>query len=217
MNRRQQPQDDFGELDKYDDHSAPTEPMMPVILSPLSSTVPMIPGASPNTDGMIPTPQPHERPFPQQDDLSFHQRPGVPVYPYLPPAPPVSGNGRPAGGAVPVRPVSSGAPTRSDRGNRVQPRRSAFPLLVGFFFVIVQLLLLVRFVLKFVGIPGNTLWVSAIYTISSVFILPFRLLFERIVLPIHLDVEFYTLLAILLYGLLSRILVRFLKALLHSR
>jgi len=220
MNRGQQPQDDFGEIDEigeYDDNSAPTEPMMPVILSPLSSTIPMTPGASTKTNGMIPTPQPQERPFPQQDHLPFHLRPEAPVYPYLPPAPPLSGKSRPPGGAVPVRPGNAVGPAHSDRASRVQPQRSSFPLLVGFFLVIVQLLLLVRFVLKFVGVPADTLWVSTIYTISGVFVLPLRLLFELVVLPIHPDVELYTLLAILVYGLLSRILVRFLKALLHSR
>ena len=131
------------------------------------------------------------------------------------PAPPLKG--RPPGGAVPVRPGNAVGPARSGRASRVQPRRSSFPALVGFFLVIVQLLLLVRFVLKFVGAPADTLWVSTIYTISGVFVLPLRLLFELVVLPIHPDVELYTLLAILVYGLLSRILVRFLKALLHSR
>jgi hypothetical protein len=53
--------------------------------------------------------------------------------------------------------------------------------------------------------------------ICGVFVLPFRLLLQNIAVPISTAFEIYTLLAILGYGLLSRLLVRFLRALLGSR
>jgi hypothetical protein len=86
---------------------------------------------------------------------------------------------------------------------------------VGLFFVAVQLLLLVYFALQLIALPGKTPWVGLIYTTGSLFLLPFRLLMQNVAVPI--PVEVYTLLAILIYGLLSRILVRFLKILLRSR
>jgi len=92
---------------------------------------------------------------------------------------------------------------------------------VGLLFVLVQLLLLVRVVLLLLGQPSSIWWVGLIYSISSVFVLPFRLLLQNVNVPLIAGTELYNyllvLLAILLYGLISRILVRFLKALLHSR
>jgi len=57
--------------------------------------------------------------------------------------------------------------------------------------------------------------VGTIYTFSSIFVLPFRLILQSFAPALPSSIELYTLLAILIYGLLSRILVRFLKALLH--
>jgi hypothetical protein len=93
-------------------------------------------------------------------------------------------------------------------------RHSAIPALVGLFFVAVQFLLLLRFVLKLINISGNATWIPIVYTISSIFVLPFRLIFQQITLPIPIWLELYTLVAILGYGLLSRIVVPVLKALL---
>jgi len=86
------------------------------------------------------------------------------------------------------------------------------------FFIAVQLLLLARFVLKLIRWPGSTVWAGAIYSVSNVFVLPFHLLLQNVALPaIFLNtIEIYTLLAILTYWLLSRILVRLLKAILYS-
>ena len=95
--------------------------------------------------------------------------------------------------------------------------RSSLPLFVEMFLVVVQLLLLVRFVLKLIGLNGGTPWVGVVYALSGVFVLPFRLLLQNIAVPIPTAFEIYTLLAILMYGLLSRLLARFLKALLRSR
>ncbi len=110
-------------------------------------------------------------------------------------------------------------PIRSADANKpasqTQHRPSAFPALVGLFFVLVQLLLLVRFVLRLLNFPGNVSWIGIIYAISGVFVLPFRLLLENINFPIPNTLEIYTLIAILVYGLLSRLIVRLLKAILR--
>jgi len=208
MIRRQQSQD-------MDEHDQPTEPVPKIILPPSSTTIPG--GVWPFDDEVIPAPQPHERPFPQQDVRgvphpgSPYRPPETPVYPYLPSAPAINQGYRPPGGAVPIQPEGPGPAIQS-----TQPRRSPFPLLVGLFFVAVQLLLLIRFVLRGFDLPGTTPWVGAVYAISNVFVQPFNILLPKITLPLPGNLEVYTLLAILLYGLLSRILVRFLKALLYS-
>lgn len=96
-------------------------------------------------------------------------------------------------------------------------RHSPIPGLVGTFFVVIQLLLLARFGLKVIGMSADKFWVGDIYELSYIFIWPFRMLLQWIVARIPISTEVYTLLAILLYGFLSRVLVRFLKALLNSR
>ncbi len=206
----QQPKDSF--LDELDEHDQPTEPMLPTIPSPFSPT-------AASGDTFIPAPQPYERPFPQQGktivpDPGLNGRsPGTPVYPQLPPVRATGGWGRPAGGRVPVTPVGAEPPIQAP------PRRSPWPILVGLFFITVQLLLLVRFVLKIINWPASTTWVGIVYNVSSVFVRPFQLLLQNVALPIPIPgaIEIYTLLAVLSYWLLSRLLVRLLKAILHSR
>lgn len=149
----------------------------------------------------------------------------APAYPYLPPAPVKknkSAGQRPAGGAAspllptsPAYPVYPVVPARPAK--QVQPRQSPLPALVGAFFVGVQLLLLVRFMLKLMSVSSNAKWLILVYEVSDFFVFPFRLLLQNTVLSLSVSVEVYTLLAILVYGLFSRILVRFLKALLNSR
>jgi hypothetical protein len=213
MMGRQRSHNDSGELDEHDQ---PTEPALPVVLPPLSPTIPY--GVPTVANENIPAPSPHERPFPYQDvPYSNSAYPpyavpsGAPVYPVLPPVPHSQG-GRPPGGAAPGYPVGAGsnAPTIGSRA-----RRSSLPLLVGMFFVLVQLLLLVRFILMLLTFPASTTWVGTIYTLSSVFVLPFRLPLQSVAPGLPSSIELYTLLAILIYGLLSRLLVRFLKALLR--
>jgi hypothetical protein len=202
MMRKQQSQDNF--LGEQDEHNQPTEPM-PCIVPPSSS-----PTASPADAVHIPVPQPYERPFPNAFPGSVKRPPENLAYPYLPPASGVREQDRPPGGAIPTSPGGS---------FQSRPRRSPLPILVGIFFIAVQLLLFARLVLKIIDKPGNVAWVDIIYNTSNVFILPFQLLLQNIALPriITSTVEVYTLLAILAYWLLSRILVRLLKALLYSR
>ena len=100
----------------------------------------------------VPAPVPLERPFPALDyapasSYPYARPPATPAYPVLPPKP------------VP----------------QARAKPSAFPVFVGAFFVAVQLLLLVRFVLKFIGMQSNVTWVAIIYDVSNIFVLPFRL------------------------------------------
>jgi hypothetical protein len=206
-----QPKDSF--LDELDEHDQPTEPMFPAIASPSTPT-------SGTEDLSIPAPQPYERPFPAQGKQSVvagptGSFPGTPAYPQLPPTS-VGGNGwgRPAGGVIPTVPTQTPTPPAPSI-----PRRSPWPILLGLFFVAVQLLLLARFVLKIINWPASTTWVNTVYSVSTVFVLPFQLLWKNLTLPIPIpgSLELYTVLAVLTYMLLSRLLVRVLKALLHSR
>ncbi len=208
--RKQQPKDSF--LDELDEHDQPTEPMLTA--TPLS----FAPTAA-SGDTFIPAPQPYERPFPQQgqeivpaSDLTGRS-PEAPVYPQLPPAAAIGGWGRPAGGVVPITPAVAETPIQP------HPRRHPLPILVGLFFIAVQMLLLMSFVLKIINLPASMTWVGIVYNVSSVFILPFQLLLQNVALPIPMPIalEIYTMLAILSYWLLSRLLVRMLKAILHSR
>ncbi len=195
--RRQQPEDSYS-LDEIDEHDQPTEPMRPIVIAPFAPS---------QANG---TAQPPAYPYLQPDPTkkkrrNDHRPPGGSLASPSSTVSPDSPNS-PAYPVLPSRPVK-----------KVQPRQSPIPAFVGLFFVIVQLLLLVRFMLKLLSITGNTTWVSIIYTVSGLFVFPFRLLLQNISLSLPVSVEVFTLLAILVYGLFSRILVRFLKALLNSR
>ncbi len=205
MMRRQQ---SHKHSDEIDEHDQPTEPM-PVVQPPPSPAgtygEPTAAGAN------IPMPQPYERPFPYQE-VPYT----MPVYPFAPPAPDLRHGWRPPEEAV------AGYPGEDVRGGarRTAPRarQSSLPVLVGLCFVLVQLLLLVRFILMLLEFSASTAWVGIIYTLSSIFVLPFHLLLQSFTPPLPVlpgSLELFTLLAILIYGLISRILVRFLKALLR--
>lgn len=197
--------------DEPDEHSAPTEPLLSVVEE-------TVPGSEiPPSEKLLPAPSPYEQPFPHQQAQDATQLqgpsspPSVTVYPVLPPASTIQQGYRPAGSATPLPPQKSMGSVRSGR--------SPIPLSVGMFFVAVQFLLLISFIARINGLAASQQWLGIIYGISSIFLLPFRLLFEHVILPFSLTigVEVYTLLAILVYGLLSRLLVRLLKVLLRSR
>jgi hypothetical protein len=96
---------------------------------------------------------------------------------------------------------------------------SLVPLCIGLFFICIQMLLLARFVLKVVGIANGALWANTIYALCDISLLPFQAFLPPLQLPalISTRVEPYTLLAVFAYGILSRIIVRLLKILLHTR
>jgi hypothetical protein len=203
---------------QMDDFEQPTEPMSQVFLSPFSA--PTYQAGAPVEQKGVPAPQLDERPFPKSGaaPVDVFNRPlgTPPVYPVLPPPPPESRNGRPHGGA----PLYI-HPDKPEAFAPRQPRRSSFPILVGLFFVAVELFLLLRLVFLLVGLTDNTIWVGLVNTISTVFLLPFLLLLENVKIPLLYGTELYfdllIVFALFVYGLLSRVLVRFLKALLNSR
>ncbi len=90
-------------------------------------------------------------------------------------------------------------------------RRSPVPALIGLFFTFVQLMLVARIVLKIVNPPQTTGWIDIIYTLSSLFLLPALALLQQIKLPFTVGIELYTIPAILLYAVFSRILVKILR------
>ena len=209
------PHDEY--FQELDAHNAPTEPLntfhLPSNLAGISAGEPFV------FDEPVPAPIPYERPFPALGNATANPYPGspaIPVYPVLPPLPSSAKNKkrrRPTGGTSPAYPFVPSKPMQQARTNP-----TFIPLFVGIFFVALQLLLLVRFALKFLdlrGLNGSVPWVALIYAVSNLFVLPFRLILHNISLPIPTSLELYTLLAILAYGLLSRILVRVLKAILR--
>ena len=183
---------------------------MPQVPFPSPSAV-TVPNGVPTVDEpAIPMPTPHERPFPYQD-VPQNAAPGTfvapqtPVYPVLPPAPQYAKKGkRPAGGAVPL--VTKASPQHCP----IYSQRW-----LAYSFVLVQLLRRVRFVLRLLNVAGSTLWIGLIYATSGIFVLPSRSLLQNISIPIPNALEIYTLIAILVYGLFSRLIVRLLKAILR--
>jgi hypothetical protein len=199
------------------DFEEPTEPMSQVFLPPYSAPT-FQTGVSIDRNA-IPAPKMDERPFPKSsaNTVDVSRSPATPpIYPVLPLAPPDSRNGRPPGsGPLYIH------PGKPDAFMRRQPRRSSFPALLGLFFLAVELLLLLRLVFLLFGAPATNMWVAFVYTVSTLFLLPFYLFLENVKIPILNGTELYSDLliigAIFVYGLLSRILVRFSKALLNSR
>lgn len=205
-------------FEKMDDFEQPTEPMSQVFLSPFFA--PTHQTGVPVDQKGIPAPQLDERPFPKSGiapiDVYNYPQGTPPVYPVLPPAPLESRNGRPPGGAQPH--IDPGkAKTFAPR----KPRNSSFPALVGLFFVAVELFLLLRLVFVLGGLTDSNGWVGLVNTISTVFLLPFMLLLENVKIPLLYGTELYSdlliVFALFVYGLLSRVLVRFLRAVLNSR
>jgi len=197
------------------DFEEPTEPMSQVFL-PLYSAPTFQTGISIERYA-IPTPELDEVPFPKSggnpvDVSGFSAIP--PMSPILQPATPEGRNGRSPGVAPPM---PTGKP---DALVQPQTRRSSFPALVGLFFLAVEFLLLVRLLFFLFGAPISNVWVAFVYTVSTFFLLPFLLLLENVRIPLISGTEFYSVLlivcAIFVYGFLSRILVRFFKALLNS-
>lgn len=151
------------------------------------------------------------RPAPPQSGAV--QPPLIGAYPFLPP-PPIRQNGSaaPGGNIAPSQPQIGGT---SPSGT--QRLRKYFPALVGLCFVVVQLLLLASFALNVVGLWNNTLWVNVLYVIRDILIWPLQTLAQQLPAPFSIPAQIVVLLAILLYGMLSRVVVRCLKLLLHTR
>jgi hypothetical protein len=132
------------------------------------------------------------------------QAPLIGAYPFLPPSPVrQKSQVTPGVGSAMSVPV----------GRRL---RKVFPALVGLCFVLVQVLLLVSFVCKLVGQWDSTVWVNVLYAISDIVVWPVQAVVHQLPAPIVIPGQIVILLAILIYGMVSRIVVRGLKFLLHA-
>jgi len=184
---------------KIDEHDEPTEPI------PLVDTMPIAP---PQQGLTLPAPPPANKAAPPQPGQAVPAKPSPQQpYPYVPPQPatqqgPAQENGEK------IKSGGASKPTRSGR--------SLKPLLPGFFFITVQILLLMRFFLKITGLMADQWWVGVVMGVSEVFVSPFRALLLQVSLQLPAQVEVYTLLAVIVYGLISRLLVRLLKVILRS-
>ncbi|QBD78282.1 hypothetical protein EPA93_20680 [Ktedonosporobacter rubrisoli] len=185
---------------EIDEHDQPTEPLLDSVVSSFLPTVPYDGGPAGNV--AMPMPQP----FPGQPMQRISLPPYTPgaggAYQYFPPQSEVhkGRNGRPPSGNRAAQPFSSS-----------RARYRYIPTLVGLFFVVVQLLLVTRLILKILSISDREFWVSLVYVLSSLFVQPLILLINQLHLSFSLGIEVYTLFAIIAYALLSRILVRLLK------
>jgi hypothetical protein len=206
--------------DEIDEHDMPTEPIHYEAMSPSAPTVSE--GASSPSDEVVPVPQPLEQPFPRQyvpvipSQVASPYVPAGGVYPVLPPAQPRKGK-QSTDGAIGSGMGQPQPPKDAQSIRATQSRRSSAPALVKLFFIAVRLLLAVQFVLTILRWPDSALWVRIVYALSPVFVWPVQTLIEQIHLPFTLWPAIITLLAIVFYSVLSRILVGFLKAIRGSR
>lgn len=102
--------------------------------------------------------------------------------------------------------------TSSSESPGSEENKSAFLTGAAIFFIVVQALLLARFLIHSILPVSNAFWINGIVTISGIFDFPFHLLFQWLALPIPGGIELYTLIAIFCYGLLSRLIARLYKA-----
>lgn len=186
------------------DYEMPTEPVERIVLP--QPAVPTYAGGPYPDAWTVPAPQTATRPFPSEMAPDYpYAQPQVP-YPVLPP-PLKKYRGQPPGGAQPVY-----QPARKSR-------RSLIPGLVMLAFFLIQLALLARVLCMIVNVQLTSPWLILLFAASDLFVQPIRWLAANINLSVLagtqllLYLEF--LLAVLAYGLVSRLLVRFLKALLN--
>ncbi|HEY7415854.1 MAG TPA: hypothetical protein VH593_11725 [Ktedonobacteraceae bacterium] len=195
--------------DKTDPHDEPTEPVPDLDDIPTALLAPPSPyisqkGPDAPTEVYIPGQGADQRPYP-----SFQQ-------PYSPgfagPAQQqIQGPwGQPGGG-------QNGPVTDQAGKQRQGTLLRAFPILVGLCFISIQFLLLFRFVLKLLDVMTNQGLVGTIYGVSDLFVLPFALFWQQIPLKLPAQIEVYTLVAIIGYGIISRIVVRSLKLIIIPR
>ncbi len=185
-----------------DEHNQPTEPIPAVVPAPQMDTVP---AALQTPVASMPS-RPNASP-----PANAPNAPKFDAYPYHQPAAEqgVSAPNPVKGGVADQMPVQK---------TRTRPFYFQFlPLGVGLVFVCVQLLLLVRFILRLFDVPIETTWISIVYALSNLPLLPFQAWLPPLSAFWPANIEIYTLLAVLVYGLISRLLVRLLKIVLGVR
>jgi hypothetical protein len=79
---------------------------------------------------------------------------------------------------------------------------------------VLEVLLVCRFVLKLFGANSGNIFVSILYSVSQVFLLPFVAIFRLTVKGIEtpLILEPVTLIAIIVYAFISYVVIKFIKA-----
>ncbi|HLI71078.1 MAG TPA: hypothetical protein VKV19_15070 [Ktedonobacteraceae bacterium] len=197
------------------DYSQPTEPVESVGLPP---TAPVYPGGGWSPDSAtVPAPHPKTRPMsPGMMQPPPYMAPyPTAAYPVLPPPPYKKYRGTPPGGAAIDYPDYPDYPlVRLSRW-----RRSPLPGLVGAFFVLVQLMLLVRVGCILFNVQSAAPWFTLLVAASNLLVSPMHWLVAKINLTSMEGIQLFTdleyLLAILAYGLFSRLLVRLLRAVLN--
>ena len=199
--------------DKADPHDEPTEPVPDFSGIPTATQAPPSPyisqeGPDAPTEAYFPIQGPGQRSG-QQPYASFQQ-------PY---APGFAGPSQQQMQDPWMQPGGNlnGLPAGQAGGQKQDSLLRALPMLVGLCFVSLQFLLLTRFVLKLFDVMTNQGWVGGIYGITDLFVVPFALLWQQIAPNTPAQIEIYTLVAVLGYGIISRIVVRSLKFIIIPR
>jgi hypothetical protein len=226
--------------DQIDEHTTPTEPLpdnsamhFPVSNEDHSpswdrtTAAPFSPPSKPGPNApFLPGTPPGGNYSPWLTSPYSDQRQPPPMYPYTQNPSPGGGRypypffpGNPPGGNYGSWP---GDAARSPERAKKQHTRQRRLLLacVSLFFICLQLLLVVRFVIRLLSLSPNIAWVNVLTTVSEIFVLPFRALWFQIPSVgtlLQANIELYTLIAILIYGMLSRLLVGILKLMSKSR
>ena len=227
-----------------DEHSQPTEPLPP--LDPLAPLVlpatPLYPTSPSNIDVLVNTPTlPTGQPAipvavpPDPYDATASTASGAQwqAYQPYPSSSPSYATATPAQ-VYPYPPVPSQQAQQPHEPTWLQPkvgqqltpvarsissmsRALPVPLLVGLCFVAIQLILVARLVVLF--IPNSTMytWSATIIAFGDLCAEPFFALIQQAALPSPVNTAVATLMAIIAYGIISRMLVRLLKLLLRRR
>ena len=188
-----------------EDYNEPTEPLEALALPvyfPSSYGTHDASSAAPT----VPATQPIVLPYVPQGQGAYASPQAE--YPVLPP-PMKKNRGYPPGGS------SSGYNPQPVR----RQRRSMLPGLVRFCFVLVQLILLARVLCLLFEVQNTALWLTLLFAAGDLFVSPVRWLATNINLSILAGTQVLVyldfLVAILAYGLFSRLLVPLLRALLN--
>ena len=231
----------FQHLQKHepviDEHSLPTEPLPPLdpqtpLVLPATpqypaqagdvadvTNVPTLPTAQPVGPSAIAAPSPGAAtPVSSGGQWPPYQ------FPSIPSPSPASVAPMPVYPAVPQQ-IPQQDPTwlQPNVGQRLADmtqsgsRNIPIPLIVGLCFVTIQLLLVARLIILF--LPGGTTsaWSATIIALGDLCAEPCFALIQQAGLPAPVNVTVAVLLAIFGYGILSRMLVRLLKILLHRQ
>jgi hypothetical protein len=173
---------------KPGDYDQPTEPLEQVFLPPPLSPAPDAPDLAPRESTV---------PAAQWPGYPYHQQPAG--YPILPQAP--------------LKGYRATPPGR-------RARRSMVPGLVGLFLFGGQMVLLARVVCVLAGVQNTAPWVTLLFATSDLFVLPVRVLAANINLSLLAGTQLLfvleLLVAIVVYGILSRLLVRLLRVLFNA-